>query len=79
MLTTKTEYSNALQLADCVVGAMTDFFKWVYKNKSEEQPKDFFRNILNYFDCKEGKILGVGIIVPKEDRKKVKEYLDILR
>jgi hypothetical protein len=76
LLVTSTRHSPALQVTDMLLGAVGDFFTWVFKRRREESVKCHFVKLYNLFHCDDdGSVVGKGLIVSKNTQERIKKKL----
>jgi len=72
LLATSSFHSLALQLTDFFIGATGDFFIWSYKGKKKQSVRDYFCKFFHKFRRDEnGNVVGSGLIVKSQSKKKV--------
>jgi len=78
LLVTSSRHSPALQIADILVGAVGDFFRWVYTGNRAESVRRYFTPLYGLFHNDRGRTLGMGLIVNSSAQKKIMEKLSEL-
>ena len=76
LLITSCRFSPALQVADMIVGATGEFFKFVYEIEREQNVKNYFSLLYPLFRRdNSGEVLGRGLITKRTSRDKIKNSL----
>ena len=79
LLVSSVKYSPALQATDMVLGAVGDFFTWVFKHEREQSVRNHFVSLYDMFHRADaGTVIGMGLVVKKSTRAKVCKALEKL-
>lgn len=76
LLVSSVKHSPALQAADLLLGAVGDFFTWVFKGHRETSVRRHFVSLYDLFHRSDsGSVLGMGLIVKSSTRRRIQRKL----
>ncbi len=79
LLVTSARHSPALQVTDMVLGAVGDFFAWVFKQQREGSVRRHFVSLYDLFHRSDnGTVVGTGLVVKANTRKRIRNALNKL-